>query len=111
MLPVWLTSLLDQPILGTALKLLVVVGLFVVVRALLGVAARQLERRLQATVPDEDRRNRLTTLLREPARGVGGERRRASASCRFRGCAATIRGACPRSPTSTSTISSGIAEG
>lgn len=64
MLPAWLDALLNYPILGTGLKLVVVVVLFVVVRALLGGGERQLERRLQVTVPDEDRRNRLTTLLR-----------------------------------------------
>jgi small conductance mechanosensitive channel len=64
MLPIWLVALLNAPVLGTILKLLFVVLVFIVVRFLLRVGERQLERRLEATVKDEDRRNRLNTLLR-----------------------------------------------
>jgi len=64
MLPLWLDTLLNYPVLGTALKLLLVIALFLGVRALIGVAAHQIERRLLATVRDEDRRNRLNTLQR-----------------------------------------------
>ncbi len=64
MLPDWLVALLNYPVLGTVLKLVFVVVLFFVVRALLRVGERQLEQRLLVTVRDEDRRNRLNTLLR-----------------------------------------------
>jgi small conductance mechanosensitive channel len=64
MLPAWLNTLLNHPVLGTLLKLVFVGVLFVVVRLLLRVGERQVERRLLATVHDEDRRNRLNTLLR-----------------------------------------------
>lgn len=64
MLPLWLDTLLNYPILGTGLKLLLVLVLFFGMRQLIGVMARQVERRLLATVRDEDRRNRLNTLQR-----------------------------------------------
>ena len=64
MLPLWLSNLLNYPVLGTALKLLFIVLLFFAVRAALRLGERQLERRVLATTTDEDRRNRLNTLLR-----------------------------------------------
>ncbi|MCC7359570.1 MAG: mechanosensitive ion channel [Anaerolineales bacterium] len=64
MLPPWLSDLLNFPVLGTALKLLFVALLFLAARLTLRTAERQIERRVLATTPDEDRRNRLTTLLR-----------------------------------------------
>jgi moderate conductance mechanosensitive channel len=63
-MPLWLDSLLNFPVLGTSLKLVLVVVLFIVVRHFLLVGERRLERRLVTTVRDEDRRNRLNTLLR-----------------------------------------------
>jgi len=62
--PPWLVALLNYPVLGTFLKLVLVVVLFFVVRAFLRVGERQLERRLEVSVHDADRRNRLNTLLR-----------------------------------------------
>src|SRR5689334_3950526 len=64
MLPLWLVDLLNYPVLGTFVKLVFVAIVFLVVRLFLRVGERQLEHRLEATVKDEDRRNRLNTLLR-----------------------------------------------
>jgi small conductance mechanosensitive channel len=63
-MPNWLTTLLALPVLGTALKLLLVLLLFVAVRQGLRLGHRQAERRLQQAVLDSDRRTRLQTLLR-----------------------------------------------
>jgi moderate conductance mechanosensitive channel len=64
MVPVWLAALLNYPVLGTLLKLVLLVALFVIVRHFMYVAQVQLERRLQSSVQDKDRRDRLNTLLR-----------------------------------------------
>src|SRR5690242_17402010 len=64
MVPLWLAALLNDPVLGAILKLIFVVALFFVVRYFLLLGERLLERRLELSVLDADRRSRLNTLLR-----------------------------------------------
>jgi small conductance mechanosensitive channel len=63
-MPSWLGDLLVQPLLATALKLVLVALLFLALRHVLRLAQRQVERQLQTAVLDGDRRTRLQTLLR-----------------------------------------------
>lgn len=60
----WIEAALAHPIWGTALRLLLLLVLCLVLRRLLQAAIDRVDRRMQATVLEIDRRNRLHTLLR-----------------------------------------------
>lgn len=63
-MPEWLQVWLATPILGTALRLLLLSLLFFFARYSLSVAVGQADRRIERQVDELDRRSRLQTLLR-----------------------------------------------
>lgn len=63
-MPEWFSEIVAIPIVTKSLQLLVLLVLFVLARAMLRAAQRQLGRQLEAAVLDADRRHRLRTLHR-----------------------------------------------
>lgn len=62
-MPDWLTTLLAHPTLAALLRLVLLALVFLFLRRALQVGLRRLEARLERTVDEADRRQRLTTLL------------------------------------------------
>ncbi len=63
-MPDWVVALLAHPVIGTMLKLVLLSLLFLFLRRALQLSMVRVERRIQRTVEEVDRRSRLNTLLR-----------------------------------------------
>ncbi len=63
-MPDWLVLLFTSPFLSLELRLIGLLVIFLIVRAVLGIISRQILRRLDKVVIDLDRRERLQTLVR-----------------------------------------------
>lgn len=63
-MPSWVAPLLAHPVVGAMLKLVLLSLLFLFVRRALQLGLQRLERRIELTVDELDRRSRLNTLLR-----------------------------------------------
>jgi small conductance mechanosensitive channel len=63
-MPEWMTTLVTLPLVAQLIQLLLVAAFFVLARAVVRLARRQVERRLELSVLDPDRRLRLQTLNR-----------------------------------------------